>query len=161
MKGEHGGIGLAGDDVAQDSHAGDAGDVTDDVVELQVHQGHRLLHALDVGRGFLDEGRAVTHECADGRDLGIGPEAAAQEPEGMELLEPLAVADVALAARYAFDVPCVDEQDFEATLLAEPMSMPAALRWTFSRSFATRFRRFRRFFFEALGLRFMARSLAL
>ncbi len=37
----------------------------------------------------------------------------------MELLEPLAVGDVALAARYAFDVPCVNEQDLEATLLKD------------------------------------------
>ncbi len=52
-------------------------------------------------------------------DLGIGSEAAAQEPEGVELLKPLAVTDIALATRNAFDVACVDEQDFEATLLED------------------------------------------
>ena len=62
---------------------------------------------------------AVTHERADGRDLGIGSEAAAQEPEGVELLEPLAVGNVGLATRYAFDVTRVDEQDLEATLLED------------------------------------------
>jgi hypothetical protein len=119
MAGEHGGVGLAGNDVAEDGHTGDAGHVRDDVVELQVHQGHRLLHALDVGRAFFDKDRAVTHERPDGGDLGVWSEAGSQEPEGVELLEPLAVDDVSLATRYAFDVTCVDEQDFEATLLED------------------------------------------
>src|SRR5207247_4086117 len=36
----------AGDDVAEDAQSGDAGDVTDDQVELEIHLHERLLHAL-------------------------------------------------------------------------------------------------------------------
>jgi hypothetical protein len=37
MSGERVGIRLAGDDLPQDLHAGDAGDVRDHVVQLQIH----------------------------------------------------------------------------------------------------------------------------
>ena len=37
----------------------------------------------------------------------------------MQLPDPLAIDDIALATRYAFDVTCVDEQDFEVTLLED------------------------------------------
>ena len=49
MPGEPSWVGLSGDDVAEDPQTGDAGDVTDDDVQLKVHLHERFLHALDVG----------------------------------------------------------------------------------------------------------------
>ncbi len=48
MLGEHDGIALAGDDGSDDLHSGRAGDVGDDVMELNIHLHERLLHVLNV-----------------------------------------------------------------------------------------------------------------
>lgn len=41
-------IALPADDSSDDPHTRGAGDVGDDVVQLKVHEGQRLLHMLDV-----------------------------------------------------------------------------------------------------------------
>jgi hypothetical protein len=79
VAGPHGGIGLAVDDVAQDRDACDAGDIADHVVDLEVHQHHRLLHARNVGGGGFDELVAMTDQAAQRRDRGVGPEASPQQ----------------------------------------------------------------------------------
>ena len=56
----------------------------------------------------------MTHERAKGEDRPRGAEAAAQEPDTVEVAEPLTILDVALAAGNVFDVAGVDEQDFQA-----------------------------------------------
>lgn len=50
MLGQEGGIALAGDDGADDCHTGGAGNVGEHAVELEVHLGQGLLHALHVSR---------------------------------------------------------------------------------------------------------------
>ena len=112
--GQDEGIGLSRDDVAQDGNARDPGDVADHMVELEVHEHHRLLHALDVGGGGFDELVAMPHQGAEGGDRGVGPDAPTQQPKGVQLLEPLAVEDVGLAARDAFDGSGVHQQDLES-----------------------------------------------
>jgi hypothetical protein len=119
VAGELDGVGVAGGDVAEDGHARGPGEVADDVVELQVHEGQGLLHALDVGGRGRDELIAMPHERPDRRDLGRRAEAAPQESEGVELLDPLTVQDVRLAARDALDVEGVDEQNLEAAVLED------------------------------------------
>ena len=57
--GEDLGVLLASDDGAEDRQAGLADDVADDAREQQVHLDERLLHALDIGTGGLDEDLAV------------------------------------------------------------------------------------------------------
>ena len=43
-----------------------------------------------------------------------GPKAPAQQPDAVQLAEPLAVRHIALPARHVLDVPRVDEEDLEA-----------------------------------------------
>jgi hypothetical protein len=97
----------------------DPGDVADHVVELKVHEHHGLLHALDVGGGGLDELVAMTHQAAESGHGRIGPKASAQEPKGVQLLDPLAVEDVALASRNSLDVAGVDEEHLDAALFED------------------------------------------
>ena len=112
--GEDVGVALAGDEGAEDREPGLADDVADDAREQQVHLDEGFLHPLDIGAGGLDEDVAVTHERAKGEDRPRGAEAAAQEPDTVEVAEPLTILDVALAAGNVFDVAGVDEQDFQA-----------------------------------------------
>lgn len=65
------------------------------LVELDVHLGQRLLHALDVGGAVADQGVALAQVAAQHAGLIIGAEGARKQAEGVELLEPLAVLHVA------------------------------------------------------------------
>ena len=111
--GEDLGVALAGDEVAEDREPGLADDVADDERELEVHLDERLLHPADVVPGRMHEDVTVSHEGAQGEDGPGGAKAAAQEPDTVELAQPLTVLDIALAAGDVFDVPGVDEQDLE------------------------------------------------
>src|SRR5262245_7909576 len=103
------GVGVSVDDVAQDLEAGDARDVADHEVELEVHLDQGLLHALNVGGGALDQGFTVTQKCPQRRDGWCRTEAAAQQTDAVQLPDPLTVADIALAAWDVLDVPSVHE----------------------------------------------------
>jgi hypothetical protein len=46
-------VALARHDRANDGHAGQACDVGDDMIQLQVHLHHRLLHVLDMRRRIV------------------------------------------------------------------------------------------------------------
>jgi hypothetical protein len=50
---EHRGISLAAADRADDAKAGEARDVADNVMQLNIHLHQRLLHVLDVRRRIL------------------------------------------------------------------------------------------------------------
>jgi len=113
MSGERVGVGLPGNDLPQDPHAGDAGDVRDDVVQLQIHLHQRLLHVLHVRRRVLDQPLAMPQVGTERDDLGSEPEAGAEQPVRVELLNPLRVVDVRLAARDVFRVARVDDHDLE------------------------------------------------
>ncbi len=89
------------------------------MVELQVHLGQGLLHVLGVHGHQLDEPRAVTQDCPHGADGVRGPEGASEEPDGVEVLEPLAVLDIGLPARDVLDVAGVHQADLEAPGLQE------------------------------------------
>jgi hypothetical protein len=84
-------IGDSGDDVTQDTHAGRAGDVADDIVELEVHLDEGLLHAPDMGRRTLNELLAVPKIRTQRGDLRIGPKAPAKQTDAVQLLDPLAI----------------------------------------------------------------------
>ena len=107
-------VALAGDEVAEDRQAGLADDGAADAREQQVHLGEALLHALDKGAGGLDENIAMAHARAEGEDRAGGAAAPTQETHRVELAEPLAVLDSALAAGDVLAGVGVDEQDFEA-----------------------------------------------
>lgn len=50
---QNGGIAFSTDDGADDPHARGAGDVSDDMMQLHVHEGQCLLHVLDMGGGLV------------------------------------------------------------------------------------------------------------
>jgi hypothetical protein len=52
-------IASSGYDGFDDGHAALAGDVTEDVMDLQIHLGQRLVHMLHVDCGVLDQAGAV------------------------------------------------------------------------------------------------------
>jgi len=52
----------------------------------------------------------VTHPVTQGEDFLARAEAAAQQPGGVQLLEPEGVADIGLLAGHAFDVPRIDQR---------------------------------------------------
>jgi len=53
MSDQNGGIAFAPHDCPNDRHAGDAGNVGDDMMQLQVHLRQRLLHVLNVRRRVI------------------------------------------------------------------------------------------------------------
>ena len=113
VPGQRLGVPLAGEDRVEDGQARDAGDVAEDMVELEVHLGEGLLDMLGVGGGQLDQGVAVPEEGADGADRLRRAEGGPQQADGMEVLEPLAVLDVGLPARDVLDMPGVDQADLD------------------------------------------------
>ena len=110
------GVALALDDGADDLQASRAADVADDVVQLQVHVGQRLLHVLHVGCRVLEMPLADAHVGAQRRDLTSRPEAGPQQAAGMQALQPLGVVDVTLAAWHGFAVTRVGKHDNQATV---------------------------------------------
>lgn len=66
---------------------------------------------------MLEETFAVAHVRADAHDLVARAEAAAEQAVLMELLQPLRVVDVCLAARNVLRVSRVNEQNFESAAL--------------------------------------------
>ena len=84
-------VGAPGHDIAEDPQARHPGDVTHDEGQLDVHLHQRLLHALDVRPGRLDEGLAVSEIGSEGDNPIGGPEAPAQEADDVQITEPLAI----------------------------------------------------------------------
>ena len=108
-------VALAGDEGPEDREPCLADDVAHDAREQEVHLGERLLHALHIGAGGLDEEVAMAHQRAEGEDRPGGAEAPAEEADRVEFAQPLTVLDITLAAGDVFDVAGVDEQHLEAT----------------------------------------------
>jgi len=112
-------IALTGEDGLKDGLAGDAGEIADDMVELNIHLGERLVEKADLIGGTTKEAVAMAQDGADGTN-GFGrAKAAAQEADGMEILEPLAILDVGFAAGQIFAVPGVDQKDFQTGSLED------------------------------------------
>jgi len=105
---------LAGQDGIEDGQAGDTGQIADDVVDLEIHLGQGLLKVLDVGGSVADQGGAMAQEGADGTDMFWRPEAGAEQPDRMEILEPLTIGDVGFAAGEIFAMAGVDQANFQS-----------------------------------------------
>src|SRR6202040_699991 len=95
---QHAGITLTGHDGADDAHPCGSRHVGDDMVQLKVHEGERLLHMLDVCGRVVQMSFPKPQIGSKRSDVAAGPEAWAQQGAGMEPLQPLRVVDVALAA---------------------------------------------------------------
>ena len=70
----------------------DAGDVTDDELKLQIQLPQRFLHPLDVRGRALDQRLPVAEIGPQNGDRRRGSKTAPQEPDAVQLPEPLAVA---------------------------------------------------------------------
>ena len=90
-------------------HPGHAGDVRNDVMEVQVHLGQRLLHVLNVGGRVIEQPLTLAQVCAQSGDLALRPEAAPQQPVLMQALQPLCVADVGLVSRDVLGVASIHQ----------------------------------------------------
>lgn len=123
VTGQPRGVRLSGRDLAQDGHPRNSGDVADHVMQLHVHQRQRLLHPLGVHRRILDELVPVANQGAKSRDLRLRSEAPPEQPEGVQLLDPLAAEDVRLPPRNVLHVGGVDQQDLEPTALTEALGV--------------------------------------
>ena len=78
-------IPLAGEDRADDPHAGPPAEIADDVRELDVHLGQCLLHSLDAGADGAHVVAPLTPIRPDDTNLGDGMEGVTQEAVGMQL----------------------------------------------------------------------------
>lgn len=56
---EHVGVALTCEDGVEDGESRDPGNVADDVMEMEIHLVEGFLHALDVGRGHLNQAVAM------------------------------------------------------------------------------------------------------
>jgi len=70
-----------------------------------------------VSGSALDEFFAVPQIGAQRRDLRCGSKASAQQSDAVELLDPLAVQNIALAPGDILEVPGIHQNDLEAALL--------------------------------------------
>jgi hypothetical protein len=116
---QHAGITLAAHDGADDAHPCGPRHVGDDMVQLKVHEGQRLLHMLDVGGRVVQMSFPEPQVGSKRSDVATGSEAWAQQGAGMEPLQPLRIVDVALAAWHGARFACVGHDDLKATVLKD------------------------------------------
>ena len=112
-------IALAGHDGAQDLLPCDADHVGDDVGQLDVHLRQRLLHVLHMPGLGLEQHLALARQCAQHAHLLGRTEGRAEQAVGHQLLQPLAVQDIGLAARDVLHMPRVDQEHGEAARLQQ------------------------------------------
>ena len=73
-------------------------------MDLDIHLGEGLLHALHQAVAVLAQSISQPQGAAHRAHLGLWAKRASQHPEGVELLQPLAVFDLGLAARNVLGV---------------------------------------------------------
>jgi hypothetical protein len=112
-------IALASHNGAQDLLARHTDYVGDDVGELHVHLGQRLLHMLDMARLAAQQHPALTPQRAQHTHLVGGAKCPAQQTVRHELLDPLAIQHIGLAPRDVPDVTGIDQHNSEATRLQQ------------------------------------------
>ncbi len=103
------GIARSGEDGVQDGQTGEAGQIADDVMDLEVHLGEGFLEVLHVAAGITRERGPMAQERTHGTNLFRGAEAGAQQADRVQVLNPLTVADVGLATGEIFTVAGIDQ----------------------------------------------------
>jgi hypothetical protein len=106
-------VAYPGQDVPHDRQAGDAGDVAEHILQLQVHLGQGLLHAINAGGGGFHQGLAVAHIAAQCYDLASRTKTRMEQTDAMEFLQPLAVLDVGLAPAHVMHLVGVDQHHLQ------------------------------------------------
>ena len=112
-------IAFTGEDSADDGKAGLAGDIGDDEGEFEVHDLQSLVHMLNMLGAALDEGSAVAGVSSGGASVFIRVEGAAQEAEGMKLLDPLAILNIRFTTGDIFEMVSIDEFDIKAAVIED------------------------------------------
>jgi len=82
--------------------AAESGDVAQHAVDLKVHLIQRFLYVQNVLRRHLDEASSVAPQRANRANHCWRTKASPQQAHGVEILNPLAIGDVALSARERF-----------------------------------------------------------
>src|ERR1017187_7983266 len=83
-------------------------------MNLKVHLVKGLLHVQDMLGGHLNQAAAMSPERSYGADESRWPETGTEQPNRMQVLEPLAIGYVGLPARNILHVLCVDQIDLES-----------------------------------------------
>src|SRR5262249_8122505 len=98
----------------EDGPPGDAGDVTEDLRQLQVHLLQGLLQVLHVPADLADQVAPLPQVGAELAGLLVGPEGRRQQADAVQPVDPLAVPAVRLgAAPQLVAVTGIDQQDLE------------------------------------------------
>ena len=84
-------------------------------MQLNVHLGQRLLHQLDLSTGLLYQVLPMPQITPQHAHLGSRPERTRQQSVAVQLLQPLAVANIGLASGNVLDVPGIDQQHLQPT----------------------------------------------
>src|SRR5439155_13611188 len=100
---------LARNDGAYDAQSGNSGRVGEDLVQLDIHQFQRLLHAQRVLRSRSDEGGAMAPISTHLLHLRRRQETTLQQTESVQLTKPTTVPYVGLATRNVLGVTCVHQ----------------------------------------------------
>lgn len=113
------GVALAGQQGLEDGQAGDAGDIADDVMQLEIHLLEGFLDVEHVPGGGAGVVVAQAQIGTQDTDVIAGAEGGGEQTVGVELLQPLAIAQVGFAAGEVFDVAGIDEFDGQAGALQD------------------------------------------
>jgi hypothetical protein len=100
-----------------DLHPHDPGDIAEHLVQLQIHLLQGLLHQLNLHRGPLHQVLAVSPVATQHTDRIGRAKRPCQHPVGMQLLKPLAILHVGLAARQVLGLAGIHQVDLDPVLL--------------------------------------------
>jgi len=101
---------FTGNDCTNDPLPGFADHIGNDVRQLDVHLGERLLHVLRTAGLASEQYLALARQTAQLTHRFAGAERTLQQAVGVQLLQPLALKYVTLSAGHVLDVPGVDEE---------------------------------------------------
>ncbi len=111
------GVAFAADQGPEDTLAGDAGEITDDEVQLDIHLVEGLLHLLDVAAGVLHQRESPPQVAAELTDEVGRAKRRRQQAAGVQPADPLAVEAVGLGPAGAPGLPGVEQTDGQAAAL--------------------------------------------
>src|SRR6266850_4814824 len=106
-------ISFPGQDGIQNSQSAESGDVVQHAVDLKVHLIQRFLYVQNVFRRHFDETASVAPQRANRANHSGWTKAGPQQAHRVEILNPLAIGDVALSARNVLEVMCIDQEDLD------------------------------------------------
>ena len=104
---------LPGQNGIDDRQAGLPRDVTDDVMQLQIHLVQRLLHVVHVRGGHLHKAFPVPQQRADSAYLLLRPIRRAQQTHRMQELQPLTIGHIGPPPWHVLHMPRIHQTYLE------------------------------------------------